>query len=554
MKKLIYLLLLILTISVVIRAQSGGAGTAASLYKTVYANLGSPADGSVRYCTDCSATSPCTGGGGGATAARVANTWNCSTGGGGTGSVTPSSTDNFSNKTITDATNNVTADHIRSSASLPSTSAVGDVYRKTGTSAGLYKDDGSSGWSQLWAADINTIVAERNAVGVDAGANDTYVITLSPSPAAYVVGDHIRFFANTVNTGAATINVNALGALTIVKIAGGITTTLANGDIPAGSWVDCTIAAGSNCQITSNLGNAASAGGLTVGTTTIASGTTMRILYDNAGTLGEYTISGSGTVVALAAAPVFTTPTLGVAAATSIATPIVGPAADSTTALKITKADLATVVGVWDTTNTRLRIGSGVAPTATLDVTGAITLSSTLTMGAGTDIINTGRMDIAVPAASQVNISNSPGTGLQKFTIGSNQLGTPIGTAPTHNQAYGIIQAEELLTIAAASSTTTTMQVPANAVVLSVSVRVTTVIPTATTFTVTIGSISFHTAAVSTALNTTDPGTNPVNTISVYPFIPSAAGVTITPNLTPAAGTGVVRVTVTYYLAIPPSS
>lgn len=38
-------------------------------------------------------------------------------------------------------------------------------------------------------------------------------------------------------------------------------------------------------------------GGLTVGTTAIASGTDTRVLYDNAGVLGEYTISGTGSVV-----------------------------------------------------------------------------------------------------------------------------------------------------------------------------------------------------------------------------------------------------------------
>jgi hypothetical protein len=45
---------------------------------------------------------------------------------------------------------------------------------------------------------------------------------------------------------------------------------------------------------------------LTVGSTTIASGTTTRILYDNAGTLGEYTITGTGTIVAMAASPTLT--------------------------------------------------------------------------------------------------------------------------------------------------------------------------------------------------------------------------------------------------------
>lgn len=58
--------------------------------------------------------------------------------------------------------------------------------------------------------------------------------------------------------------------------------------------------------------------GLTVGTSTITSGTTTRILYDNAGVLGEYTITGTGTVVAMQTSPAFTTPSLGVATATSI--------------------------------------------------------------------------------------------------------------------------------------------------------------------------------------------------------------------------------------------
>ena len=50
---------------------------------------------------------------------------------------------------------------------------------------------------------------------------------------------------------------------------------------------------------------------LTVGTTPITNGATTNILYNNAGTLGEYTVSGTGTVVALATSPSFTTPALG---------------------------------------------------------------------------------------------------------------------------------------------------------------------------------------------------------------------------------------------------
>ena len=46
---------------------------------------------------------------------------------------------------------------------------------------------------------------------------------------------------------------------------------------------------------------------LDVGTTAIVSGTTTRILYNNAGVLGEYTLTGSGTVVVMATAPTFVT-------------------------------------------------------------------------------------------------------------------------------------------------------------------------------------------------------------------------------------------------------
>lgn len=64
--------------------------------------------------------------------------------------------------------------------------------------------------------------------------------------------------------------------------------------------------AGTAYQMTPNTG-----GGLTVGTTAIASGTTTRILYDNAGTLGEYTITGTGTVVAMQTSPSFITSVIG---------------------------------------------------------------------------------------------------------------------------------------------------------------------------------------------------------------------------------------------------
>lgn len=49
------------------------------------------------------------------------------------------------------------------------------------------------------------------------------------------------------------------------------------------------------------------ASGLTVGTTTITSGTNTRVLYNNSGVLGEYTVTGTGTTAVLSTSPTFTT-------------------------------------------------------------------------------------------------------------------------------------------------------------------------------------------------------------------------------------------------------
>lgn len=106
----------------------------------------------------------------------------------------------------------------------------------------------------------------------DAGANDSYACNLSPAITAYVTGTHYRFKANTANTGSASIALNSLAALTIKKLAGGITTDLADNDIRAGQYVEC-VYDGTNCQMISQLGNAGSGSG------TVNSGTANQLAY-----------------------------------------------------------------------------------------------------------------------------------------------------------------------------------------------------------------------------------------------------------------------------------
>lgn len=85
----------------------------------------------------------------------------------------------------------------------------------------------------------------------DAQASDTYVITLSPAPTAYTAGMTISFKANTANTGAATLNVNSLGAKTIVK---NYNVTLANNDIKANQIIE-VVYDGTNFQMISPISN-----------------------------------------------------------------------------------------------------------------------------------------------------------------------------------------------------------------------------------------------------------------------------------------------------------
>lgn len=92
---------------------------------------------------------------------------------------------------------------------------------------------------------INNLETGASFYGVDGGGTDAYAATLSPVPASYTAGMMVHFKANTANTGAATLNVNGLGARAIKK-QGGV--DLATGDIAAGQ-VQTVIYDGTNFQV-----------------------------------------------------------------------------------------------------------------------------------------------------------------------------------------------------------------------------------------------------------------------------------------------------------------
>lgn len=86
----------------------------------------------------------------------------------------------------------------------------------------------------------------------DAGSTDAYAITLSPTPIALETGMVIHFKANTANTGAATLNVNSIGAVTIKRDG---SDDLVNGNIAANQIVS-VVYDGTNFQMISPFVNA----------------------------------------------------------------------------------------------------------------------------------------------------------------------------------------------------------------------------------------------------------------------------------------------------------
>lgn len=164
-------------------------------------------------------------------------------------------------------------------STLSAEQALGDL------ATGLLKNTTTTGVLSIATAGVDYAVPGSDFCA-DAGANDTYACNLTVSPGSYTTGAHYRFKANTANTGAATINFNSIGAVTIVKVEGAITTTLADNDIRAGQWVDL-IYDGTNMQMASPLARA------TTGTGSSVLATSPALTTPNIGTPSAATLTNA---------------------------------------------------------------------------------------------------------------------------------------------------------------------------------------------------------------------------------------------------------------------
>ena len=176
--------------------------------------------------------------------------------------------------------------------------------------------------------------------------------------------------------------------------------------------------------------------GITVGTTTITSGTNTRVLYNNSGVVGEYTITGTGNVV-MSAAPTLTGR---VSAADGLFATTVTTGTGATAGLQVTANSLTTGNGA-EISSSSVSSGNVVSIAATgtaaasnskhallVATSGANATSTQTTYGA--EITNTSTGTSSTNIA--LSLSASGGTNNVALSVGSGQVLLPTGsrTAP----------------------------------------------------------------------------------------------------------------------------
>lgn len=211
---------------------------------------------------------------------------------------------------------------------------------------------------------------------------------------------------------------------------------------------------------------AVAGGGITVGTTTITSGTNTRILYNNSGVVGEYTLTGSGTVVAMQTAPTF---------ATSISTPSVLATANDSGAIGASGtafSDLFLASGavinfnagastITHSANTLTIGGSGATTLAlgtnSLTMTGSIaSTGARITKGWFTDIESTN-----MPTVGGTSLSSTfaalAGSTSQAFSVSTLDIGNADTTLSRVSAGVVAIEGVNIVTAGAVTTNGITM-------------------------------------------------------------------------------------------------
>lgn len=229
--------------------------------------------------------------------------------------------------------------------------------------------------------------------------------------------------------------------------------------------------------------------GLTVGTSTIASGTTTRVLFDNAGVLGEYAISGTGNV-AMTTSPAFTTPSLGAATATSINSLTISTSTGTFTLTNAKVFSVTNTLTLSGTDGSTLNVGAG-GTLGTAAFTNAsayevpLTFSTGLTRSVNTITVNTSQnISTLSNLTSNGLVTTSGGTGALSITVPGTGILTFLATPSSANLAAAVT--DETGSGALVFATSPTLVTPVLGVATATSINKITITAPATGATLTL--------------------------------------------------------------------
>lgn len=188
------------------------------------------------------------------------------------------------------------------------------------------RPDGSGGYvsERVTSAQIAGVLGGGTVTSVGLSAPADLAVTGSPVTTSGTLT--LAWAVTPTGTGAmvratsptlVTPNLGTPSAATLTNATGLPLTTGVTGNLPITNLDSGTGASSSTFWRGDGTWATPASAPLTVGTTTISGGVTTKVLFDNAGVLGEYTISGTGNV-AMTTNPVFTTPNLGTPSAITL--------------------------------------------------------------------------------------------------------------------------------------------------------------------------------------------------------------------------------------------
>lgn len=216
-----------------------------------------------------------------------------------------------------------------------------------------------------------------------------------------------------------------------------------------------------------------SASGIVVGTTAVTGGTSGRVLYDNGGILGEYAISGTGSV-ALTGSPAFTgTPTFagstsgttGLKASATASGTLTLPAATDTLVARETSDTLKnkTISGA---DNTLSNIGNSSLSNSSITINGSsVSLGGSVTVTAAASSITVGTTAVSGGATTRVLYDNA-GTLGEYAQVPIANGGTGEATASAAFNALSPITSTGDLIIGNGTNSATRLAIGANGYVL----------------------------------------------------------------------------------------